>query len=114
MTPTEIAEEVLTAARESNREQKRDDIEREIVPGVRVDPAPLTYKGASVEVDNPIPGENSHADIQTAIIQAYTDADDVVSFSTGTIYDSDPSYWYAALKDTERTTGTHIEQERVF
>lgn len=100
-TAEQIAARVIELAREDHRDAKRDDSEIEIVDGVRVDPAPLTYKGASVNVDNEHTCLDDGEDVQVAIIQAYRDADQIDAFSTSTIYLE--GYWTAALKDESRT-----------
>lgn len=103
LTGGEVAERVLQLVREDRRDDKRTDVEEEIIPGVRVNPAPLTYKGASVEVDTEHICPDEGDDLQIAVIQAYSGADDIDCFSSGTLWDE--GYWYAALKDTERTGG---------
>lgn len=95
-SPDEIAQQVVDLTREDRRDQKRDSVEINPAPGIRVAPAPLTYKGASVEIDHQVPTV-----IQNAVIQAYLSNPHIECFSSSDVWSEGYRYW--ALKDTERT-----------
>lgn len=97
----QLAEQAVELALEDYRDEKGEDSEVVIIEGFRVDPAPLTYKGASVEVDLEHVKPSEDDCLEKAVIQTAREHPDIDMFSSGTLWDE--GYFYASLKDTERT-----------
>jgi len=97
-TKREVADRVIELAEEPREGERRDDTEIEVVPGVRVDPAPLTYRGASIEVDH---GIDDGLDLRLGIMDAVRDREGLEMFSATEHWDE--GYWAGAVKDEGRT-----------